>query len=297
MAWIYFRESDCSPWPSILGSSPQPTARSTSMLAACSCRGWPTVDCHAHQFGTTLQLFAPKISPGSGSTSSPADSRAKISALRDLDAAWMASEAGFIVRSSGSLASFDPDTCSWKTSQGSESTPISLSEIWPHAGTTVDGHLWPHATWARHTGASDGGVSQGAAMLPTPTASQYGSSQNGSNSTRPSAGTPSLSSRDAARTLWPTPTVGDSRASARGTTKTGVMHPGESLTDRLRSHVGIGRPLLSPRFVEWLMGAPLGWTDCDAWATASFPVAREKLSRTSQDWPDDEPESDQLDLF
>ena len=29
-------------------------------------------------------------------------------------------------------------------------------------------------------------------------------------------------------------------------------------------------PRLNPLFVEWLMGWPIGWTDCDAVATESF---------------------------
>lgn len=50
------------------------------------------------------------------------------------------------------------------------------------------------------------------------------------------------------------------------------------------------------------MGTPIGWTDCDASVTASFPSVRAKLSRTSQDWndgqhEDESTEGDQLKLF
>jgi hypothetical protein len=31
---------------------------------------------------------------------------------------------------------------------------------------------------------------------------------------------------------------------------------------------------LSPRFVEWLMGFPDGWTDCEPLAMPLFPSAR-----------------------
>jgi hypothetical protein len=64
---------------------------------------------------------------------------------------------------------------------------------------------------------------------PTPSAKPYGSSQNGINSTRPSAGTPSLWTT--ART-WPTPTGRDRSASGsrcKGEDTTG--NPGTSLTD------------------------------------------------------------------
>ena len=80
------------------------------------------------------------------------------------------------------------------------------------------------------------GSSWSRGMFPTPTASRYGSSQNGCNGKggafeRPSAGTPSL---DTWARQWPTPTASDSRSSGRHTTTTGVMHPGTSLTDAMR---------------------------------------------------------------
>ena len=83
---------------------------------------------------------------------------------------------------------------------------------------------------------------------------------------------------------WPTPTVGDSRGSARRTvlapSPTRTMHPGTSLVDAARlwdapqnhsfpqvlkrvrpgalSPSNSGRPILNPLFVEWLMGLPAG---------------------------------------
>ncbi len=90
---------------------------------------------------------------------------------------------------------------------------------------------------------------------------------------------------------WPTATVGDSRDSARGTTKTGVMHKGSTLTDATRAWPTpttrdwkdganpspnvltnglLGRAVprdptsnpgqLNPDWVEQLMGIPVGWT-------------------------------------
>lgn len=264
MAWTFFRASAESAWPSLLGCAPSPTAKSTSTLVACSCRGWPTVNCNQHRYGTTLSLFDPRTSPNP-STSSPAVFPARTSALLALVSAWQASEAGFIAKSSASLASFDRDSCSWKTSQPSDDPQAWLSETWPRSGMTVDGQLSPLPTLVHPIGAIDGG-----SLLPTPTASDYGSSQNGINSTRPSAGTLSISARDSrgqAGKLWPTPTVADARASARATTSTEAMHAGESLTDALRSETGKKGDVLSPRFVEWMMGYAEGWTDLEHWAT------------------------------
>jgi hypothetical protein len=225
------------------------------------------------------------------STPSSEASPARIFQWQDLAADWKAIEADFTARSSGSSASFDRASCSWKTSQASESTPTSLSETWPAWGMTLGGKLYRLPKSERRTNESDGGSSP---LLPTPTASQYGSSQNGSNSGRPSGGTPSLATRVAKdMPLWPTPTVADSRA-------TGVSHDGTTLTDALRSRTGNGKALLSPRFVEWLMGVPLDWTVCASWATALSPSKLDKPSSTSADWNSDETEASddgQLDLF
>ena len=38
----------------------------------------------------------------------------------------------------------------------------------------------------------------------------------------------------------------------------------------MRSLDGRSKALLSPRFVEWMMGFPIGWTDCDPSVTVSF---------------------------
>ncbi len=278
MAWIYSAGSVVSHWPLPPGFGPSPTASDPRTHVVCSCPGWLTDRCALHQFGTTSPLFGPKPSPVSMSISSPADSHARTSALQVLARAWRESEAGFIARSSASPLSFDRPSCSWKTSPPSENMQASLSATWPRWGSIVGGQLYRQLKLGRTTSAIDGG-----SLLPMPTASPYGSSQNGSNSSRPSAGTLSLQTRDArgeASKLWPTPTRADSRASARGTTTTGVMHAGESLTDRLRSETGQHGDLLSPRFVEWMMGYPRNWSDWQHWATPSCPEPDDKPFNT-----------------
>lgn len=117
----------------------------------------------------------------------------------------------------------------------------------------------------RHTDAS------ASSCWPTATAVDYGSSQNGSNATRPSARTPSLptiarrkewSTPLASDThakqqgasdgrpspwpnlpmqvrAWPTPCTTDASGSARKSTSTGVMHSGISLTDEMRASLPI----------------------------------------------------------
>lgn len=165
----------------------------------------------------------------------------------------------------GSFATWDRRSSSWRTCQGSllPGDSASFSGTWPHSGTlsngtclarqksarptsagassswptptSMDGYsgpghgetmegsaslrtvAWPTATVQNSprgtttTGISHPGVSliDAVRMFPTPKASQYGSSQNGINSTRPSAGTPSLDTM-AARGLLPSrPPPGD----------------------------------------------------------------------------------------
>jgi hypothetical protein len=55
------------------------------------------------------------------------------------------------------------------------------------------------------------------------------------------------------------------------------------------------RLTLNPLFVEWLMGWPIGWTDCGSAATGLFrwlQLMRSELSRLLQTSTDE-----QLDLF
>lgn len=122
------------------------------------------------------------------------------------------SEAGCSSPSCGSFARYDPGSCSWKTSQlswleGSE----TFSGSWPRAGTTRGGIAYRHPPSAPLTK----GIAS--LLLPTPSATEAGSNQNGINgkggaNERPSAGTPTLYTM-ARRGVLPTPTarLGDAR--------------------------------------------------------------------------------------
>ena len=101
---------------------------------------------------------------------------------------------------------------------------------------------------------------------PTLSAAEYGSSQNGSNSDRPSAGTPSLHTW--AKEQWPTVTASDAADSRRhGYTLTG--HPGTTLLDAVLSRQDPSTPqdgprgaapaVLSHQFCIALMGFPEYW--------------------------------------
>jgi hypothetical protein len=69
------------------------------------------------------------------------------------------------------------------------------------------------------------------------------------------------------REKWPTPQAAD--ATRRGgdfARRSRIGSGGDDLSTAVRESVGRepGTGLLNPKWVEWLMGFPLGWTDLDA---------------------------------
>jgi hypothetical protein len=131
-------------------------------------------------------------------------------------------------------------------------------------------------------------------LLPTPTARYYGNNRGGRGGRE--AGKPRHSLESMARhNLWPTPTVkgmhrrseqsrksGDGLAVAvakqalwptpmasDGTGGPWTRRPDDTKRGRTLKEVTPGP--LNPTWVEWLMGFPPGWTDCEGSATLSSP--------------------------
>jgi len=187
--------------------------------------------------------------------------------------------------SRASWATFDPATSSWKTAQRSllEDSAES-SVIWPRSGMTVGGRCWELPMLAHRTGEIDSGW-----LLPTPTASSYGSCQGGSAGRDGQVNRPSLQTM-ARQDRWPTPTVtgNNNRPGAGPKSGTGLNTAAKSWPTPIArdyrsgkaseaTHAKNSRPLseqvggsLSPTWVEWLMGWPLGWTDLKPLATDKF---------------------------
>lgn len=265
------------------------------------------------------------------STSSAGDFPVRTSVSPAVATALTANEAASGWRWPGSFVKYDSHSRTWKTRQllllgGS----VEFSESWPRWGSMRNGECSERTMLALHISENAFGF-----LLPTPTASEYGTRNNGKRgdgSVFATAGAPSLStmarknqwptprssdgthggritprkSREggniieavSARTIWPTPTANDSRGSGSRNTKSSKAHFGLSLTDAVRGDGGrvrarrslfatplsrdhrsglvsqetldrnsrplneqIGGPL-NPTWVEWLMGWPIGWTDC-----------------------------------
>ena len=126
---------------------------------------------------------------------------------------------------SASFAKYDPASACWRTSQVSlfTNTLDEYSETWPRAGIIADGIVYQRPPLAPLTRGTGSGL-----WLPTPCAQEGGFNKSlGINSKiRPSL------AMMARKNLWPMP----------------------------NALVG-GR--LNPRWVEWLMGWPIGWTSLE----------------------------------
>ena len=199
-------------------------------------------------------------------TSSAGVSPAKTSASPEKARGFMGSAAGSGGSSTESFASFDPDSLSWRTSQLSVlGDSPEFSGRWPRSGTMRSGIAYPLKPSAPLTAVTGSSWSRGETI------------------SMPSTAT----STKTAHATWPTATAGDAKSSgSRG--KRGdpgnKANEGTSLTDATVrdgrhdlttcTHGGDCRPALSPRFVEWLMGFPIGHTDLGHLETRSFRKSR-----------------------
>jgi hypothetical protein len=167
MAWIYLAESAESPLPWNLGSHQSPTVKETATLKGCCCQEWPLMTSTELRYGTTLhRLEEPCYQV---SMSFPEGFPARTSVLRELEKAWLEADQGYFSKSSDSLANFDLDSFSWKTSQlslfGGLTEFLWSSLRW---GSTVGGRLYQPQRWEPSTFENAG------SYLPTPTACDYG---------------------------------------------------------------------------------------------------------------------------
>lgn len=176
--------------------------------------------------------------------------------------------------SSDSFARLNPDGSWRKTCQGYSQVMLDgslarFSETWPRAGMTRNGTAYRRVPLAPLTGEI------GSGSWPTPCAEDAKNVpyQKGNHGVR----YPMLLGAVAPERMWPTPTGRDHKD---GSAQACANVPGNWLLGRVIHESSRQRPdsgvsgSLNPVFVEWLMGYPLGWTVCEAWATASSPRSR-----------------------
>jgi hypothetical protein len=108
--------------------------------------GCNQASCLLRRFGTTFELSS--ANSYLSSTSYREDFHARTSALQELERAWKEADQAYFSKSFASLASFDPDSFSWRTSQLSlfgGLTEFSWSSLrW---GSIVDGRLYQPQKW------------------------------------------------------------------------------------------------------------------------------------------------------
>jgi predicted DNA-binding protein YlxM (UPF0122 family) len=181
-----------------------------------------------------------------------------------------------------SFASYDPATSSWRTSQLClDGASAVFSETWPRAGMTRNGTACQREPLAPITRETASG------SWPTPLARD--GKHNGSRVQWWRDGNGGLDLTSAVQ-MWPTPTARDHKDGrycpnvpingllgravwATPTVNGNYNRKGSSLTsgDGLATQAG---GALNPRWVEWLMGYPDGWTDLGDSATPSSRRSR-----------------------
>lgn len=289
-------------------SAPSPSVRSNPTAAPSSPDTGP-----ASPVTPTLELFP----ESKASTSSAEASPVSLRALQEADAEALMS-AGYGPRSLKLFEHIAPPG-SWQRTL-SDSLASDLMDCRGCAGhfeTSViqSGPSSSALTmWVLHTCDDESG------LLPTPTGTSYGTTNNGQRgdgSTYRTAGTPSLETM-ARKGLWPTPRASDAHfgvsltdavradggtgrirgeqklsARAHWPTPTAVTH--RQGTPRMADWGGSGsrakldqltsreesRGALNPTWVEWLMGFPLGWTVCERSATRSSRKSRKSSGEPS----------------
>ena len=264
------------------------SAQSKSMNIASRSyqRGKKTVVFHGFpSLQMSRNLTAPR---GAGmSMSSAADSHARTLAPpeKEQESAASAPASGWKWRES--FTRYDPSSRSWRTRQCSLLGDLTeFSETWPRWGSMRDGECSEQTTLAPPTSAS------GFGSWPTPRRTDADRGGRGdliqavrgnSNSHFKMWPTPHGFSKDgksngpSGNELWravnqrpfPTPLARDAH-NRSGQAKRYLEQGRVNLQDRMAAD-GI-RGSLNPTWVEWLMGWPLGWTDCAASAMDRFRV-------------------------
>lgn len=298
--------------PTLSLDIPQLSLLSGFHTPAKSCENEPQTDgspvcmCTKETFGCSIHPTTPEAW-----IASMRDSLVRIcQSLEIRQDSQKAQEAAFTAKCCESLAWFDRDTYSWKTSQQSFLEDWEpYSQTWPRAGMTVAGVAWKHRESERRIGGIDGGCWQ---QWQTPVADDAVDRKAGKWNSR---GEPKLSEHVM---MWPTPTVcgnhnrkglsptsGDGLATAVANsaatnstlnalestdartvkakvwpTPTTNDEKNATIPESQRNRDGMAGALmaegvpaggkLNPMWVEWLMAWPLGWTVSKHWVTAKY---------------------------
>lgn len=300
--------------PGAASSAPSSSASEPSATASAT----PTVKRSSKRAFETAYLILPRSLEMSERFSDPATATASLDE-------WMSSAPASLVSPSPSpgsdsptptsatsgprlptsFAEYDPDSRSWKTSQGSLLTPTSesFSGTWPRSGSMRNGRCSERTIAAPRTGGSDCGfwptpqsqdarhnpgnaenrMAQGrqiqlahAVRWPTPSAGLHHSNKGGSDPNDPRGWSRNGPERltlvgMAARNQWPTPISRDSRtiAGAARMENSQGTEPLAVVVGGLQTQPTKGLSL-NPAWVGWLMGWPVCWEALEPLAPERF---------------------------
>lgn len=190
------------------------------------------------------------------------DSLARILALPEIKRGLERKrEVASTVKSSASLAWFDQDSYTWKTSQQSlltDSEPSSMT--WPRSGMTRNGYAYELPIVGRRITGTGGGY------WPTPDTRGFvneGSLSMLANLCESKEEMDAMAYRAAKskkEKFWPTPTAHNAKE---------VNAPSESERNTPTLAAAVGGKL-NPPWVEWLMGFPIEFTASKDWATRKY---------------------------
>ncbi len=267
MSWHYSQEleGEFSVDAYLVGLRWRPVRSIPTVAASCS-SGRETERLTPSRSGMTCRPST--ADRGAGAlTSSPPVGPAKGLAQQASSEGLTMSDQAYGLRWPALSLRFDRASYSWKTARALfplEGLP-DASPTLPRSGTMRRGILSERDTLAHRTGAIDAGFS---VWFPTPTDASKGGGTSRSGSRRnecPSLHGMARHNRWPDLPKWPTPCATEVRQGYQDRSR-GKKGSQKSLTteviDRAGGPAAVGGKL-NPTWVEWLMGWPIGWTDCE----------------------------------
>ena len=243
------------------GSKPSRSAKSSHSPAVSSPNTGPTspvtTTCEPSPQSDLLPMALPLMSSAAGFP-------AKTSAQPERAQGLPVSDPASGQRLPDWLASYDPATSSWKTSQLCLDGALEpYSETWPRSGMMRSGTAFRLPPLVPLTAGTASG------LWHTPTAHMSKEAGYPAEFTRK---TPTLNAEALVgmpARMWPTPCASDHRD--RGN----LGNPSVQRRAAIGKQLGLSMVVseasgrLNPTWVEWLMGFPLGWTACEHSGTPS----------------------------
>ena len=259
MSWHYLQGRAAASWAgACLDGAPSALLSLIPMHGRCCSPDSATDSCTGSPYGMTSQHSTATHGAGT-STSSQGAFRAKTSAAQEKGQVFRAAARAYGAKCRGSFARFDRDSHLWKTHQCSLlEASTSYSGIWPRWGIMRDGACSELDTLAPRTSEIGSGSRRNWA---TPTARDWKDSPGMSFVSKSGRKRLDLLPRQVyylERAMLPTPVADDT-----GHRTKKYAQGGQALS------MVIGGKL-NPNWVAWLMGWPVGWTDCEPLATDKF---------------------------